>query len=173
MVATRPPRLDLGPFLEELLDKSLPMPTYYRYMAMCNRAGPEEPEYTPVPMVDARELAEMLVSGTPVVDLRPRRQFADAHCRGTLIVGLRSQPPDLFRLARPFLFPFFLWWCHAVRTSSWRPRVCSRGWIGRCQQARRQADHVGTPDGPAVGPLRSGEFFEHWGSVIDGAGRRM
>ncbi len=149
-------RLDFGPFLEELLDKSLPMPTYYRYMAMCNRAGPEEPEYTPVPMVDARELAEMLVSGTPVVDLRPRRQFADAHCRGALNIELGPNLQTYFGWLVPFFSPFVVVsrssdeFLECRRLLSRIDREVPAGWA--------QADHVGRPPARLLGHYEVASF---------------
>ena len=144
-------RLDLSPFLEELLGKALPIPTYYGYMAMYNRAGAEEPRYTPVPMVDATELAEMLISGTPVVDLRPRRQFADAHCRGALNIELGPNLQTYFGWVVPFFSPFVV-----VSRSSDELLECRRllSRIGREVPASwAQADHVAACAGRAVGPL--------------------
>jgi hydroxyacylglutathione hydrolase len=95
-------RLELGPFLEELLGKPLPIPTYYQYMAKRNRSGAGEPHYTPVPIVGATELTERLISGAAVVDVRLRRQFADTHFRGALNIELGPNLPTYFGWLVPF-----------------------------------------------------------------------
>ncbi len=150
-------RLDLTPFLDELLGKALPIPTYYRHMAVYNRTGPAEPRYTPVPMIGATELAEMLTSGTPVVDLRPRRQFADAHFQGALNIELGPNLQTYFGWLVPFSSPFVV-----VSRSSDELLECRRllSRIGRELPAGwAQADHVGPAPAGRLGHYEVANFL--------------
>jgi hydroxyacylglutathione hydrolase len=99
-------RLDLGPFLEELVTSRLPIPAYYQHMAPLNRAGAAEPQYRPVPVLTSAALSQLVRSGTVVVDLRPRRQFADIHLRGALNIELAANLSTYFGWLVPFSAPF-------------------------------------------------------------------
>ena len=156
--------------MEQLLGQALPVPTYYGYMARYNRTRAEEPRYTPVPMVDATQLAEMLISGTPVVDLRPRRQFADAHCRGALNIELGPNLQTYFGWLVPFFSPFVVVSRSSDELLEGR-RLLSR--IGREVPASWPWLTMSGPRWPGCWATMKWQVFEHWDSVIDGAARRM
>ena len=75
-------------------------------MAPINRAGAAEPKYEPVPVLGPTALIEQLTSGTAVVDIRPRRTFAESHLRGALNIELAAQLPTYFGWLVPFYAPF-------------------------------------------------------------------
>lgn len=64
-----------------------PIPGYYRHMAPLNREGPKvfgEPPRPPV--LTPAALEHLLHEGVPVVDVRPRAEFAAAHVPGTFSI---------------------------------------------------------------------------------------
>ena len=99
-------RLDLDRFVADLLRDPLPVPAYYSYMAPLNRTGAAEPRYGPLPVIEPSTLAARMRSGAAVVDLRPRRRFADAHLRGALNIELAVNLPTYFGWLVPFGAPF-------------------------------------------------------------------
>lgn len=99
-------RLDLGPFVEDLVAKPLPIPAYYQHMAPLNRAGAAEARFGPLPRIDPAVLPGLISSGTAVVDLRPRREFADTHLLGSLNIELAANLPTYFGWLVPFSAPF-------------------------------------------------------------------
>jgi hydroxyacylglutathione hydrolase len=80
--------LDVDAFIATLESEALPVPAYYRYMAPLNRAGAGEPCYGPLTFISTGSLPETMGRGTVVVDIRPRRVFADAHLPGSLNIEL-------------------------------------------------------------------------------------
>ena len=101
-------RLDLDAFVEELLRNPLPIPAYYQHMAPLNLKGAAEPRYRRVPVVGPEAWPERATSGTTVVDLRPRRRFAEAHLRGALNIELGVNLPTYFGWLVPYAAPFVL-----------------------------------------------------------------
>jgi hydroxyacylglutathione hydrolase len=99
-------RLDQGPFVEDITTSPLPVPAYYRYMAPLNRGGAAEPRFGPVPVIGPEVLPGLISGTTAVIDIRPRRQFADAHLRGSLNIELAPQLPTYFGWLVPFSSPF-------------------------------------------------------------------
>ncbi len=75
-------------------------------MAPLNRTGAAEPRFGPVPVIDPEVLPGLISGGTAVVDIRPRRQFADAHLRGSLNIELAPPLPTYFGWLVPFSAPF-------------------------------------------------------------------
>jgi glyoxylase-like metal-dependent hydrolase (beta-lactamase superfamily II)/rhodanese-related sulfurtransferase len=64
-------------------------PSYYRFMAPINRAGPAVVGRLPaVPALDVGEVERLAASGTRVVDTRDRGAFAEAHITGSVNVEL-------------------------------------------------------------------------------------
>jgi hydroxyacylglutathione hydrolase len=81
-------RFGIHCFVAKLKSEALPVPAYYAQMAPLNRAGAEEPRYSPLPWFDADALPDAIRRGEVVVDIRPRRAFADGHLRGSLNIEL-------------------------------------------------------------------------------------
>lgn len=75
-------------FVTVLLAGLTSYPRYYAHMGAINRSGPAPIDLSPPDRVDREELADRLVSGEWVVDLRQRRAFAAGHVSGTLGVEL-------------------------------------------------------------------------------------
>lgn len=61
-------------------------PRYYDRMAGVNAAGPAPIDLTPAPTASPEQIRARIAAGDPVVDLRPRDEFADAHTPGTLSI---------------------------------------------------------------------------------------
>ena len=100
-------RLDLNAFVEDLLSNLLPIPAYYRHMAPLNLAGAAEPRYGPVPVLAPDAWPEWASKGT-LVDLRPRRRFAEAHLRGVLNLELGVNLPTYLGWVVPYTAPFVI-----------------------------------------------------------------
>jgi hydroxyacylglutathione hydrolase len=96
----------LGRFVKDLMANPWPIPAYYQHMAPINRAGAAEPRYEAVPDISPAALPHLMHSGAAVVDVRPRRQFADAHLRGALNMELAGSLPTYFGWLVPFSAPF-------------------------------------------------------------------
>jgi rhodanese-related sulfurtransferase len=84
----RNPALTSGDYQTfEHIQLGVPMPTpaYYRYMAPINRKGDRTAPRPPLPRrLSPNELLEARSSGTPVLDLRARSEYAAAHVPGAL-----------------------------------------------------------------------------------------
>jgi hydroxyacylglutathione hydrolase len=128
-------RLDLDPFVKDLLSNPLPIPAYYQHMAPLNWKGAAEPRYGPVPVIAPSVLAARMSAGTAVVDLRPRRVFAAAHLRGALNMELGVNLATYFGWLVPFAAPS--WSCRTASTTWWRPGTCCRASVVRCRWAGR------------------------------------
>jgi hydroxyacylglutathione hydrolase len=81
-------QLELAEFIDSLAKQALPVPAYYSDMAPFNLAGAPEPHYGPLPRVASDALPELIERGDFVVDIRPRRDFADAHLRRSLNIEM-------------------------------------------------------------------------------------
>ena len=101
-------RLDLDAFVGDLLGHPLPIPAYYQHMAPLNLKGAAEPRYGPVPVLAPGTWPERGTSGTTVVDLRPRRRFAEAHLRGALNLELGVNLTTYLGWVVPYTAPFVI-----------------------------------------------------------------
>jgi rhodanese-related sulfurtransferase len=75
-------------FVTQLLDGLGAYPAYYAHMDPLNRAGVGPMDVAPPTLVDPVELGRRIHRGEWVVDLRPRRAFADHHVAGTIGIEL-------------------------------------------------------------------------------------
>jgi hydroxyacylglutathione hydrolase len=76
---------DAESFVGAVLADQPEPPRYFATMKRVNRDGP--PPWRPAALgdpMDAASLAARIGSGTPVVDIRPTRDFAEAHVTGTI-----------------------------------------------------------------------------------------
>ena len=71
-------------FVRSLLGGFDEIPTYYSRTPAMNAAGPQPIDLSLPRRLDADELAERIDAGEWVVDLRPRRVYADGHLSGTV-----------------------------------------------------------------------------------------
>ena len=79
---------DEDAFVERLLDGLDDYPSYYAQMGPLNTAGGAAVDLSPAAPVAPVELARRIHRGEWVVDLRPRRDFAEEHLAGTIGVQL-------------------------------------------------------------------------------------
>lgn len=79
---------DEDEFVARLLDGLGAYPAYYKYMDPLNRAGMGMLDLAPPTPVDPVELGRRIHRGEWVVDLRPRRAFAEHHVAGTIGIEL-------------------------------------------------------------------------------------
>ena len=82
---------EVMPFLARILNQSR-FPTYYRDMAAINRGGspllgPHLPSLT---ALTADEVAQVMDAGGAVVDVRPGREYDQAHIPGSYSVGIEG-----------------------------------------------------------------------------------
>jgi glyoxylase-like metal-dependent hydrolase (beta-lactamase superfamily II) len=80
--------LERDEFVAATLSSLPPIPAYYRHMAPLNRSGALAPRFEPVTTLDRAALVQAVASPRRVVDLRPRRSFADGHLAGSLNLEL-------------------------------------------------------------------------------------
>jgi hydroxyacylglutathione hydrolase len=101
-------KLGLSAFVETLVHLVMPIPAYYPYMAPLNRAGATEPKGGLPPKLPADEVTDLARSGTAVVDLRPRRDFARDHRLAALNIELGADLATYLGWLVPFTAPFVL-----------------------------------------------------------------
>jgi glyoxylase-like metal-dependent hydrolase (beta-lactamase superfamily II)/rhodanese-related sulfurtransferase len=89
-------------FVARLVSGLDAFPRYYGYIAPRNRAGAAAVDLSLPPLSTAGELLDRAHAGEWVVDLRPRRDFADRHLPGTLAFEL-SDPLSTYL---GWLFPY-------------------------------------------------------------------
>lgn len=128
---------DEDAFVGRLLDGLDDYPSYYAQMGPLNTAGGVAIDLSPAAPVDPVELARRIHRGEWVVDLRPRREFAQEHLAGTIGVQLA----DGFSTYLAWLIP---WACHSpcsltIPTRSPRRNANSSGWVSIDRAAPRQA----------------------------------
>ena len=75
---------DVEVFVRTLREGFTAHPPYYRHMAPLNLAGPFPPDLSAPATVAPEELSARVARGDWVVDLRPRRDFAADHLRGSI-----------------------------------------------------------------------------------------
>ncbi|WP_370248726.1 rhodanese-like domain-containing protein [Nocardioides sp.] len=81
--------LDKETFVTDLLAGLGPIPTYYQHMDPANRAGAGSP--APARRVTAEQVADAVLSGSWVVDLRRSEAFAAGHLPGSVNIGYSDQ----------------------------------------------------------------------------------
>ncbi len=86
---------DVDEFVRDLLAGLTDIPAYYAHMTPLNRAGPSEPDLSPIAEVDTTELAARLDAGEWVVDLRDRQTYAGRHLIGSLNFEADGLPTHL------------------------------------------------------------------------------
>lgn len=126
-------------FVRQLLDGLTDYPAYYAHMDPLNRAGPFEPDLSPLPAIAAHELRRRLEHHEWVVDVRDRRAFAAAHLAGSIGVELS----DSFTTYLGWLLP-------------WGTRLTLLGWSAAdLATAQRELARIGIdrPSGAGSGPL--------------------
>lgn len=79
---------DEDAFVRELLQGLTDHPAYYAHMDPLNRAGPFEPDLSPLAPIAAHDLRRRLEDREWVVDVRDRRAFAAEHLAGSIGVEL-------------------------------------------------------------------------------------
>lgn len=75
---------DEDQFVVELVAGLSAYPSYYAHMGLLNRAGPQAAGLGLPPEVGHDELVARIDRGEWVLDLRPRRDFAEGHLAGTI-----------------------------------------------------------------------------------------
>jgi len=84
-------------------------PAYYRHMAGLNRRGPRVLGGPPTVLgLDAADFAATAGRGTPVIDARSRRAFADTHIPGSLNIELNESFASYVGWLVPFGSPILL-----------------------------------------------------------------
>jgi glyoxylase-like metal-dependent hydrolase (beta-lactamase superfamily II)/rhodanese-related sulfurtransferase len=78
-------------FVRRTIAGFTPYPSYYAHMAPRNRAGVEAADLGLPRRAEPAEIAQRLLAGEWVVDLRNRRQFADDHLAGSIAFELGPQ----------------------------------------------------------------------------------
>ncbi|QIK75715.1 MBL fold metallo-hydrolase [Nocardioides piscis] len=76
-------------FVKQLLDSLGSFPPYFLTLGEINRRGPELVKGENFPVLTADEVVRLRASGAQVVDVRPVRDFADAHVPGSVSIPLR------------------------------------------------------------------------------------
>jgi hydroxyacylglutathione hydrolase len=95
-------------FVDELLAGLHPYPRYYAHMGPANAAGPAPLELAPPDALDASAIADAIADGAWVVDLRPRRAYAERHVADTVNVELRNDLPTYLGWILPWGTPWVL-----------------------------------------------------------------
>lgn len=76
-------------FVKQLLDSLGSFPPYFLTLGEINRRGPELVKGESLPVLTADEVVRLRETGAQVVDVRPVRDFADAHVSGSVSIPLR------------------------------------------------------------------------------------
>lgn len=119
--------LDLEAFVNSLLADLPPVPAYYAHMAALNRAGAPEPQRVPLQISSEDELDALVRQGAVMVDVRERRNFAEAHRWGALNLELGANLVTYHGWLVPFNRPFLLLSETAEKASEARERLASIG----------------------------------------------
>lgn len=130
---------DEDTFVRELLQGLTAYPAYYAHMDPLNRAGPFEPDLSPLAPIPPHELRHRLEHREWVVDIRDRRAFATEHLAGSIGVELS----DSFATYLGWLLP-------------WGARLTLLGWSADdIATAHRELVRIGIdrPSNGSVGPI--------------------
>jgi glyoxylase-like metal-dependent hydrolase (beta-lactamase superfamily II)/rhodanese-related sulfurtransferase len=71
-------------FVKMLVASFDPYPAYYKHMGPANVSGPNAIKVDEVPVITAERAKELAESGAVLVDIRPRKDYLEAHAPGTL-----------------------------------------------------------------------------------------
>lgn len=82
---------DRDDYARDLVAGFGPIPAYYAHMDPLNRAGAGRTDARPARPATAEEVADAVLRGTWVVDLRARGRFADGHLPGSVSVEYSAQ----------------------------------------------------------------------------------
>lgn len=128
-------------FVDRLIDGLDAYPRYYAHMGPINTSGGTAIDLSPPAEVDPVELARRLHRGEWVIDLRPRREFAQSHLAGSIGVELA----DGFSTYLGWLAPWAM------------PITLLADDLDDIAQAQRQLVRIGIdrPTGAATGPSGS------------------
>ncbi len=99
---------DEDEFVDRLLGGLTSYPRYYAHMGPLNRAGAGGIDASPARRVDPAEVATRIHRGEWVVDLRPRRAFADEHLAGTINIAVGDQFATYLGWLLPWAMPVTL-----------------------------------------------------------------
>lgn len=80
---------DEDSFVKAQLEGLVPYPSYYRHMGPTNLMGPPPPPDLAIPEIDRSGL-DALDRDVAVIDMRPEKEFARGHIRGSIGVPLRD-----------------------------------------------------------------------------------
>ncbi len=130
---------DEDAFVRELLQGLTAYPAYYAHMDPLNRAGPFEPDLSPLPPIAAHDLRRRLEHREWVIDVRERRAFATEHLAGSIGVELSES------------FATYVGWL-----LPWGARLTLLGWSpDDIAAAHRELVRIGIdrPSNGAVGPV--------------------
>jgi len=76
-------------FVNQLLDSLGSFPPYFLTLGEINRRGPDLVTGETLPVLTADEVVRLRESGAEIVDVRPVRDFAEAHVPGSVSIPLR------------------------------------------------------------------------------------
>jgi hydroxyacylglutathione hydrolase len=76
-------------FVKQLLNSLGSFPPYFLRLGEVNRRGPELAKGETLPVLAADEVVRLRENGAEIVDVRPVRDFADAHVPGSVSIPLR------------------------------------------------------------------------------------
>jgi glyoxylase-like metal-dependent hydrolase (beta-lactamase superfamily II) len=76
-------------FVRQLLDSLGSFPPYFLTLGEINRRGPDLVKGETLPVLTAAEVVRLRDTGAEIVDVRPVRDFADAHVPGSVSIPLR------------------------------------------------------------------------------------
>lgn len=81
---------DEDTFVEVLLSSLGTYPPYFSRLAAANREGPADPGPTALAPLGTADVIRLRRQGAEVVDVRPTRDYATGHLRGSLAIPLRG-----------------------------------------------------------------------------------
>jgi glyoxylase-like metal-dependent hydrolase (beta-lactamase superfamily II)/rhodanese-related sulfurtransferase len=101
-------RLGEDAFVAETLGGLEPYPTYYAQMARLNAGGTAAPPLERPRSIDMVDLARRLEAGEWVIDIRPRRDYAQSHLRGSVNIDASDALATYVGWLVPFGVPLTL-----------------------------------------------------------------
>lgn len=95
-------------FVDDLMGRLGAYPTYYAFMGPRNAGGPALADAADIPYVDLAAAVASSDSGTTVVDVRPRRAWAQAHLAGSVSIDLAGAMATWYGWTVPIDAPVLL-----------------------------------------------------------------
>ncbi|MGI9017353.1 MAG: MBL fold metallo-hydrolase [Euzebya sp.] len=99
---------DEDSFVRTLMNGFAAYPPYYAHMGPLNLAGPQAPDLGTLSAAEPEQLAKRMAMGEWVVDLRPRRDFAQRHLAGSVNVDVDGAVATYLGWAIPWGTPISL-----------------------------------------------------------------